>query len=888
MVSESVIAEARRKALRNGEEDPVAVAQRYLNVYRQMHIFSQERKDEFDQSLLNLQPITISIISSLPGGLTFQDYIDEVLLKFGRAKSAREGNYEAPLSPQHQILSNAQASAQPQQIIAPVMGGEAKLSMGKEFADEFAKIMSSIVAKQTIVQKDSLAKVAQDLGKTQLFIAKKLEDNRTERQTEISALCKTIAQSHTALSTSLATLGKNIANQIQENNVVSIPQMERKPEDDARLAAMITQSQERIMSAFLSRLPQAVGVGNVNVNTPSRSIEDDARLAEMIAQSQEKVLTRLIEKLPQSSEGNSSLRSSENIEEIMAIMAQSQEKLISALAEKLPQASAEKNSPAELSKERTLEDDERLVDLITKSQEKLISTLIEKMPQLNDNQKADTVKSCRSEEDDERLVRLIANTQENMIKSLIEKNILVTQNYAPYPAYNTYQNSPADNSQYYYNPEPLGNSYSNINTADKHQNYISNQITDNYSQDNINFDMFTPIDEANDVSSIIYDPIDTNATDNKSNNNDVSLNEYLNTELTSETKKKKKKKKKKKNNNTEVVNTSIVSENVDDGLGFLDDVEEDTSCINFDDVSTDFASDNYTPDNEYNDSYINDNQITDAIENSWEGYGNVADEEVIDFESLSQEQNFYDEPQSTDTYNDFQQFDDDIDIQSIETVGDYNNIETDEYVNETYNSDESVVTENFIDDTENSISFDDVASFEAEELSEDDEDFDEDWLNFKDINTFPLDSGENDIKEDTSKTNWDTIADSWGFSSNEVSSDNKSYSKEGDWEYVEDDGSSSEDGWEYVEDDASSSDDYEWEYVEDDGSSSEDGWEYVEAIDDNAKIYSSDSYSQQTVPAASMFNSKKEIIQLTNAPQIHYEATDDEIDYPYKNSIIKD
>ena len=53
MVSEAEIAEARRKALRNGEEDPITVAQRYLNVYRQMHIFSQERKEEFDKSILN-------------------------------------------------------------------------------------------------------------------------------------------------------------------------------------------------------------------------------------------------------------------------------------------------------------------------------------------------------------------------------------------------------------------------------------------------------------------------------------------------------------------------------------------------------------------------------------------------------------------------------------------------------------------------------------------------------------------------------------------------------------------------------------------------------------------------------------------------------------------
>ena len=90
MVSEADIAEARRKALRNGEEDPVTVAQRYLNVYRQMHIFTEEKKDEFDKSLLSLSPIIITVISSLPGGLTFQDYIDEVLSKAGREKSKQQ------------------------------------------------------------------------------------------------------------------------------------------------------------------------------------------------------------------------------------------------------------------------------------------------------------------------------------------------------------------------------------------------------------------------------------------------------------------------------------------------------------------------------------------------------------------------------------------------------------------------------------------------------------------------------------------------------------------------------------------------------------------------------------------------------------------------------
>ena len=150
MVSEAEIAEARRKALRNGEEDPVAVAQRYLNVYRQMHIFTPEKKSEFDQSLLNLSPISIGIISSLPGGLTFQDYIDEIMTNAGREKVSKTNKeIDVPETlPQTNMPDSNQPIVQPQPIAVPVMSGQAKVSIDTDFAGEFAKIMG--VSKQCV------------------------------------------------------------------------------------------------------------------------------------------------------------------------------------------------------------------------------------------------------------------------------------------------------------------------------------------------------------------------------------------------------------------------------------------------------------------------------------------------------------------------------------------------------------------------------------------------------------------------------------------------------------------------------------------------------------------------------------------------------------------
>ena len=629
MVSESDIAEARRKALRNGEEDPVTVAQRYLNVYRQMHIFTPERKAAFDQSLLNLSPISISIIASLPGGLTFQDYIDEVLSSAGRQKSARDNTEiniaEAPVQPQ--VAPQVQTNVQPQQVIAPVVSGPATLSMDKNFADEFAKVMGGVIDKQTSIQQAGLAKIAQDLGKTQLFIAKKLEDAKVENNAQISELCKTIAQSHTALSSSLATAGQNAGNQLSaENTVISVPSVERKPEDDIRLAEMIAQSQERMMSEFFARMPQAqaVGVGNVNVTTPSRSVDDDARLVEMINQSQERLMSKLIENLPQNTAGNNSIKDTENLEKMVALMSQSQEKLISVLVEKLPQISNTGNQNIS-SNMSPSEDGERLALAISQSQEKIMTLLVEKMSQLN-------TQKTHSQEDDDRLAKLIVRSQEGMIRSLVDKKILnpgndnsssnntmqvatLLQKIATMQADNEYNMERAINSvmeaqaqmydkmsrkqakelshiisgsmknfsQSIYTvlssmttdqpmPQPTftADAYNNSAYAPQQDYYSENNIN-SYNGDDVNFEMFTEVDSADDnISDILYD-------DNYNQNN------YVETDV--ELKKKKKKKKKKRNNNIsdgDIALQEIATEGfVEDDTDILSDIENTSEEIAF-------------------------------------------------------------------------------------------------------------------------------------------------------------------------------------------------------------------------------------------------------------------------------------------------------------------
>ena len=106
----------------HGEEAPIVVAQRYLNIFRQLHIFSQHKRKEFEETLVNL-PLSIKrAFSQLPGGSVLHEFVNELELKAGMEVSDN-GSAPAPESEtqssrfnndisQAKILANALAEAQ--------------------------------------------------------------------------------------------------------------------------------------------------------------------------------------------------------------------------------------------------------------------------------------------------------------------------------------------------------------------------------------------------------------------------------------------------------------------------------------------------------------------------------------------------------------------------------------------------------------------------------------------------------------------------------------------------------------------------------------------------------------------------------------------------------
>lgn len=77
------------------EEEPILVAQRFLNIFRQMHIFNKQRRQQFDAMLLDMPSDIRILLSTLPGGSLLIEHIEELEKKNGlvpiavKSKTAR-------------------------------------------------------------------------------------------------------------------------------------------------------------------------------------------------------------------------------------------------------------------------------------------------------------------------------------------------------------------------------------------------------------------------------------------------------------------------------------------------------------------------------------------------------------------------------------------------------------------------------------------------------------------------------------------------------------------------------------------------------------------------------------------------------------------------------
>ena len=130
-----------------GGEDPVLIAQRFLNIFRQLHIFDEKRHEEFKSQILALPPEVRNSFGSLPGGQALQEYTNNLIQQQGGdigldvSASQPQGNIlSAALSEAKESPSAPKEKSTTQTVVQNVSG--------KVFADEsFAQVLAQAFAK---------------------------------------------------------------------------------------------------------------------------------------------------------------------------------------------------------------------------------------------------------------------------------------------------------------------------------------------------------------------------------------------------------------------------------------------------------------------------------------------------------------------------------------------------------------------------------------------------------------------------------------------------------------------------------------------------------------------------------------------------------------------
>ena len=167
----------------NQEEAPILIAQRHLNIFRQVHIFNKAKRDQFDDELLALPDVVINYIKKMPGGRLLIEHLEDVKTKRGISfvKSSSED-----------FISPDDTSATPQQVVSGVptqyVGGS--LTMDANFADTFAKSMAEAFKQMPTptINATGAPSVSGDFGQFFEMIA---EEIRTSRSSLLDVLKET-------------------------------------------------------------------------------------------------------------------------------------------------------------------------------------------------------------------------------------------------------------------------------------------------------------------------------------------------------------------------------------------------------------------------------------------------------------------------------------------------------------------------------------------------------------------------------------------------------------------------------------------------------------------------------------------------------------------------
>ena len=140
------------------EEDPILVAQRYLNIFHQIHIFNATRKAEFDQSLLAMPTKIKELMTTIPGGRVLLEHIKEIEETRGINSGSTSELIAQNIEEEKKSIDNVQQH--------PTNSGGGALTLGTDFADSLAKSLATALQNNNVAANGSMNELAAVLNKS--------------------------------------------------------------------------------------------------------------------------------------------------------------------------------------------------------------------------------------------------------------------------------------------------------------------------------------------------------------------------------------------------------------------------------------------------------------------------------------------------------------------------------------------------------------------------------------------------------------------------------------------------------------------------------------------------------------------------------------------------
>ena len=274
-VAENYLIDDTENTNKEDEEDPILVAQRYLNIFHQIHIFNATRKAEFDQSLLAMPEKIKELMATIPGGRVLLEHIKEIEETRGINSGNTSELIAQNIEEEKKSIDNVQQH--------PTNSGGGTLTLSTDFADSLAKSLATALQNNNVAANGSMNELAEVLNKSFNAYASSMQNltNTIMRQNTMQTSIPVTPKGNAAAAPVAAQQNLQNNNSTTVNNInidssyfdsinrTLMQNDERRHEDMMQIVSAINKN---IVASGFSPLPATAINNSVSSDVPAAAI----------------------------------------------------------------------------------------------------------------------------------------------------------------------------------------------------------------------------------------------------------------------------------------------------------------------------------------------------------------------------------------------------------------------------------------------------------------------------------------------------------------------------------------------------------------------------------------------------------------------------------------